>query len=397
MANTESRSMANVGAASQTRARGKVLCPSSPGASRRAVQEPGLSSSLSSEWTLTLTSRAHLPKKLTLAPSFALATSLTTLVVSVEPSHTPELYSLTTHRTSTSLQIVDAMSSALPLAREWKRFAKKAFLLERIVWTGRGGVGTFEFAHSGRVDFKPLSLESPVSDEEPTPHAHASFAPGITSSPSEGRDSAQHQLRARRASSVSLIGSCLASLSLEADLDTSGDSVPSASSYLLSPPPSPERERKKAVGAAPQSEPQTRHSSTSQVSSLDKTRHRSRSSVLVPSTKQKMSSAATWTAQAQGTTTELPAATSASQGTSLTAKKSWSEVATRSLANAASAGLPAKPSSSTIAASGMPPIASTKVQSSSSSSSKGRAGRANSAKAGTGPATSRGATERARK
>ncbi|BGP42089.1 hypothetical protein JCM10449v2_006091 [Rhodotorula kratochvilovae] len=195
---------------------------------------------------------------LTLAPSFAACPALRHVLVSVPPQHTPELAPLTPAEylaavppTSSTPQAptasppsspraaakepkedkhhpLKALDALLPPTRDWRRFCKKAHSLERIAWTGRGGLGQWTFApgRAGssltRVEFEPT---------RPSSLAQAAEEPRAPASPRAygGR---------RRSSTVSLAETCLSNLSLGA-LTSDGPSSPSYSlaSTLATPPP----------------------------------------------------------------------------------------------------------------------------------------------------------------
>ncbi|GAA5859410.1 hypothetical protein JCM1840_004601 [Sporobolomyces johnsonii] len=211
---------------------------------------------------------------LTLSSSFAGCQQLRHFLVSIPPAHTPEIQSLTplTYTsvapplspasspgrkstplpalTSTSVPptsppsssrasklekdehpgVLKEIESLLPPTRDWRRFLKKTHSLERITWTGRGGIGTFRFGKPGgssliRVVFDPTKPAPAGGDadalggggqEEASParererERSGSGFSAFGSSPTADRTAN----RPRRSSSVSLAGSCLSHLSL---------------------------------------------------------------------------------------------------------------------------------------------------------------------------------------
>ncbi|KAG0656273.1 hypothetical protein C6P46_000341 [Rhodotorula mucilaginosa] len=143
---------------------------------------------------------------------------------------------------------LEALDSLLPVTKDWRRFLKKAHALERIAWTGRGGLGTWEFGQKqgsslARVEFRPTKPvvvgegETALSggDQSPTrsrtrtasssgggggfggPESSSSSWgwDGQLASPSAYTSSSSSR---RRSSSVSLAGSCLSNLSLSPTL-----------------------------------------------------------------------------------------------------------------------------------------------------------------------------------
>ncbi|GAA6010674.1 hypothetical protein JCM10207_007800 [Rhodosporidiobolus poonsookiae] len=109
------------------------------------------------------------------------------------------------------------LDALLPATRDWRRFLKKTHALERVSWTGRGGVGAFRFhkpegSSLVRVEFAPTRPGEGA--EEPAPGGEEGRSPtlgrrlSLSASPSVGA------ARPRRRSSVSLAGSCLSGLSL---------------------------------------------------------------------------------------------------------------------------------------------------------------------------------------
>lgn len=141
---------------------------------------------------------------------------------------------------------LEALDSLLPVTKDWRRFLKKAHALERIAWTGRGGLGTWEFGQKqgsslARVEFRPTKPvlvglgegETTLSGGEQSPTrsrtrtASSSGGLGGPESSSYGWDgqttspaSPYTSSSRRRSSSVSLAGSCLSNLSLSPTLQT---------------------------------------------------------------------------------------------------------------------------------------------------------------------------------
>ncbi|CEQ42868.1 SPOSA6832_04730 [Sporobolomyces salmonicolor] len=127
--------------------------------------------------------------------------------------------------------VLKEIEPLLPPTRDWRRFLKKTHSLERITWTGRGGIGTFRFGKPGgssliRIAFAPTKPApagaeadalgvgaggqedaSPASERERERSASGIFTVGA--SPTDRTAN-----RPRRSSSVSLAGSCLSHLSL---------------------------------------------------------------------------------------------------------------------------------------------------------------------------------------
>lgn len=184
---------------------------------------------------------------LTLTSSFALTTHLRSVVVTVDPRHLSHLIttipfaslalSSSPPTTTPTKPISESLSSrtansaysppsslystsptssrkasspkvtgegdVLPLAKEWRRFLKKTQRLEEIVWTGRGGLGTWYVSRAGaavKVDFVGVgeTVSREVKEE------------GGTNGESENGAGGRRRSSARRTSSVSLAGSTLA-------------------------------------------------------------------------------------------------------------------------------------------------------------------------------------------
>ncbi|GAA6007291.1 uncharacterized protein JCM10292_003969 [Rhodotorula paludigena] len=217
---------------------------------------------------------------LALGPSFAACPLLRSFLVSIPPQHTPELAPITpaeyltavpsasfaaaasasppgsppspshtraspgaTNGTSSSTATKEdkhhplrALDALLPPTRDWRRFLKKAHSLERIVWTGRGGLGTWTFSGGGgrgltKIEFEPTRPAIVGSEDEGSASPLLGGAGGrrrpSLSSPSLSPSSGVR--RPRRASSVSLAGSCFSGLSLATGGGNGcGDSAPTS-------------------------------------------------------------------------------------------------------------------------------------------------------------------------
>lgn len=181
---------------------------------------------------------------LSLTSSFALTTHLRSVIVTVDPKHlshlittipfsslalssspppkplseslssraansaySPPLSSLYSTSPTNSRKIsspkVTGEGDVLPLAKEWRRFLKKTQRLEEIVWTGRGGMGTWKVSRNGaavKVDFVGVgeTVAREISEE------------GGENGESENGVAGRRRSSARRTSSVSLAGSTLA-------------------------------------------------------------------------------------------------------------------------------------------------------------------------------------------
>ncbi|GAA5827381.1 hypothetical protein JCM3770_000545 [Rhodotorula araucariae] len=203
---------------------------------------------------------------LSLAPSFAACPALRHLLVSVPPQHTPELAPLTPAEYlaavppaaapagSTSppasppssprsgggggkepkedkhhpLKAIDAL---LPPTRDWRRFLKKAHSLERIAWTGRGGVGVWTFA-PGRAGSSLTRVEFEPTRPGPLAASHVREAEG-RGAPASPRAYQYAGGARRRSSTVSSLGA------LTEDNNTSSSPAHSVASLATSPPPLP--------------------------------------------------------------------------------------------------------------------------------------------------------------
>ncbi|GAA6026186.1 hypothetical protein JCM8202_003499 [Rhodotorula sphaerocarpa] len=163
-----------------------------------------------------------------------------------------------------------ALDSLLPPLKDWRRFLKKAHALERVTWTGRGGLGRWEFSQKkqgsslAKVEFWPTRPVGPVTAAAGEARGEAGWGygqgqgsptrtrsrtassagagtglnisaagagPGFTQSPPA------HQRR--RSSSISLAGSCFSNLSLDPGAGCSAVDTSFASSLSFSPPGSP--------------------------------------------------------------------------------------------------------------------------------------------------------------
>lgn len=152
-----------------------------------------------------------------------------------------------------------ALDALLPPTKDWRRFLKKAHALERVTWTGRGGLGKWDFSQKSgsslaKVEFRPTkpalmaataaststfggsygeegltgasgwtpgwnyyAAESPTRTRYWTPSATTTASMssfdggqyGFTGSVAAASSSSR-----RRSSSISLAGSCLSNLSL---------------------------------------------------------------------------------------------------------------------------------------------------------------------------------------
>ncbi|KWU42964.1 hypothetical protein RHOSPDRAFT_35467 [Rhodotorula sp. JG-1b] len=174
---------------------------------------------------------------------------------------------------------LEALDSLLPVTKDWRRFLKKAHALERITWTGRGGLGTWEFGQKqgsslARVEFRPTKPvvvgvglgegettlsgggggeQSPTRSRTRTASSSGGGGGGCggpesSSSSSWGWDgqlastSPYTSSSRRRSSSVSLAGSCLSNLSLSPTLQQQPAHRPSggdASHSVFSSPSTP--------------------------------------------------------------------------------------------------------------------------------------------------------------
>ncbi|GAA5985918.1 hypothetical protein JCM10908_006331 [Rhodotorula pacifica] len=145
---------------------------------------------------------------------------------------------------------LEALDALLPPTKDWRRFLKKAHALERVTWTGRGGLGKWDFSQKkqgsslAKVEFRPTKpvvpsaggaggemegsggeSHSPTRSRTRTASSSAGnghFGGAYDSSPMStygGWDGHAHagaspRPSRRRSSSISLAGSCLSNLSL---------------------------------------------------------------------------------------------------------------------------------------------------------------------------------------